>query len=597
MTYDVEQYLGRIDDVFVSDQGGVFVQTGISARYPKARHTTTTPRGAMKIQTISVPPYPSVAQINSDVVNTILGRKIANEKKINIRLVRHTTKFLMSDAEVAKSQPIGYSMEDIGNLERRIKDLEYYMSLSLLETSVANRVIPSSVNPALNRFKFGFFADDFSTATYTDLENPQHMAAFESEGKPELGTFSAFSQDVTLSSASQTNPINDAPPIEGPTEQKATNRIVPAKHHYSLDHADIGIDNAPYMDHFAIGQLNATVEPPNVINPCVPVINISSQSYYDGNGYVTVHEVNPLDPREVVVSQVTFGNVSAPATIYFSNYYGPDMIQVYQSNGVAWSLVAGTQQLTSPTLLNLTETDKTFLRNSVEAKEFHNVRLAQDTYNIAWVRDTVDPASGLDYFIRVTKRGGSVLWKYLLEFPTSESTTVKTITPVTSCAAGNPQPAIYTGTMKVRRLKTGWSNQLVRVGGGGYYAAYEVSVTGLKGSTRVRFYINGVEYNTTSQFYKAQDIEDEKIFIDSTEEIGNALYSNIRGQLSFTVFLKPDGRLITGGISQASGITNSWGASGFTTLEVSAPNSSAKLIVKDRPPLIASDGSQRLFLV
>ena len=52
-------------------------------------------------------------------------------------------------------------MDDIGKLEQRIKNLEYYTSLSLLETNTSNLFIPDE--EGLNRFKSGFFVDNFTS--------------------------------------------------------------------------------------------------------------------------------------------------------------------------------------------------------------------------------------------------------------------------------------------------------------------------------------------------------------------------------------------------------------------------------------------------
>ena len=52
-------------------------------------------------------------------------------------------------------------MSDIRRLENRIRNLEYYTALSLLETNTANLFVPDS--EGLNRFKSGFFVDNFNT--------------------------------------------------------------------------------------------------------------------------------------------------------------------------------------------------------------------------------------------------------------------------------------------------------------------------------------------------------------------------------------------------------------------------------------------------
>jgi hypothetical protein len=72
-------------------------------------------------------------------------------------------------------------MEDIAALDRRIQSLEYYQELTMLESQVTNLSIPSGTDPTLNRFKFGFFADNFSTAQYSDTLNPEYHASLEND--------------------------------------------------------------------------------------------------------------------------------------------------------------------------------------------------------------------------------------------------------------------------------------------------------------------------------------------------------------------------------------------------------------------------------
>ena len=54
-----------------------------------------------------------------------------------------------------------YKMKDIKDLEDRIKNLEYYTSLSMLETQTQNLFVPDA--DGLNKFKSGFFVDNFTT--------------------------------------------------------------------------------------------------------------------------------------------------------------------------------------------------------------------------------------------------------------------------------------------------------------------------------------------------------------------------------------------------------------------------------------------------
>ena len=52
-------------------------------------------------------------------------------------------------------------MQDIALLEDRIKNLEYYTALSLLEAKTEALIIPDE--SGLTRFKSGIFVDNFTT--------------------------------------------------------------------------------------------------------------------------------------------------------------------------------------------------------------------------------------------------------------------------------------------------------------------------------------------------------------------------------------------------------------------------------------------------
>ena len=78
--------------------------------------------------------------------------------------------------KIARLQPRGYTMVDIGKLEKRIAALEYYTQFTLLEALTEKRSIPSSANAALERFKFGFFVDNFDNYNYAETANPNYAA-------------------------------------------------------------------------------------------------------------------------------------------------------------------------------------------------------------------------------------------------------------------------------------------------------------------------------------------------------------------------------------------------------------------------------------
>ena len=64
-----------------------------------------------------------------------------------------------------------YTMRDIGLLEDRLENLEYYTSLSLLETKTEGLVIQDP-DTGLDKFKSGFVVDNFSTFDVADKSVP-----------------------------------------------------------------------------------------------------------------------------------------------------------------------------------------------------------------------------------------------------------------------------------------------------------------------------------------------------------------------------------------------------------------------------------------
>jgi len=121
---DYSYYLGRIDRLYLTKDGKFEVKKGEPSEYPKAPVSNTE---AFEVAVISMTPYVFNATIDS-----------------NVKLIPHKR----------------FTMSDIGGLENRIKTLEEYTTLSLLETDTKNLSIKDP-NTGLDKFKSGFFVDNF----------------------------------------------------------------------------------------------------------------------------------------------------------------------------------------------------------------------------------------------------------------------------------------------------------------------------------------------------------------------------------------------------------------------------------------------------
>lgn len=220
--FDRDSFLGRKDLVLVNQDEQIKVMRGTPNENPAA---PTTPPGVLFLNVVDVPPYPGLPTKFSSIVKTILDKKMANEKFLLQRIKNHTINIEVDASQRALNQPKGYTMADIGHLERRISDLEYNVSLSLVESDLKDKVIPSVASPGLNRFKFGFFVDDYSTTQYSDTENveykceivdskvvPMSQSTGTPHGPPDPSTGNCTGDIVLVSQGSASAPATNTTP-------------------------------------------------------------------------------------------------------------------------------------------------------------------------------------------------------------------------------------------------------------------------------------------------------------------------------------------------------------------------------------------------
>lgn len=125
-------YLPRIDVLTLSQDGTFQIIEGISAPNPVEPKL---PSSVLKMLTIDVEAYTMSPE-------TLRLNKTANKR---------------------------YTMADIGNLENRISNVEFYVALSELEKNTTDLNVVDSAG--LTRYKNGFFADDFTDFATSDVGN------------------------------------------------------------------------------------------------------------------------------------------------------------------------------------------------------------------------------------------------------------------------------------------------------------------------------------------------------------------------------------------------------------------------------------------
>lgn len=122
MTYDATYFVDRWDRVVIFKDGNIKYIYGVPGitRYPEV------PLDAMSLGTLKVPAYTRTA----------------------------------ASIKYAKDDNRRYTMRDIGKLERRIENLEYYTTLTLKEMETKDLKIIDA-DTGLDRFKCGLFVSDF----------------------------------------------------------------------------------------------------------------------------------------------------------------------------------------------------------------------------------------------------------------------------------------------------------------------------------------------------------------------------------------------------------------------------------------------------
>ena len=95
-----------------------------------------------------------------------------------LNLEPYTFSTSSSSVNVTKLENKRYTMRDIGVLEKRINNLEYYTSLSLLEQQTESLTITDSTT-GLNRFKNGFVVDNFSGHSVGDVSSVDYYCSID----------------------------------------------------------------------------------------------------------------------------------------------------------------------------------------------------------------------------------------------------------------------------------------------------------------------------------------------------------------------------------------------------------------------------------
>lgn len=111
--------------------------------------------------------------------------------------------FSVDDAKIKFIDNKRYTMRDIGRLEKRITNLEYYTALSLLEKDTAQMQIKD--DEGFDRFKNGFIVEPFKSHLIGDSTNLDYKCSIDPNEEKMRPTFKSDSISLLFDSVKSTN--------------------------------------------------------------------------------------------------------------------------------------------------------------------------------------------------------------------------------------------------------------------------------------------------------------------------------------------------------------------------------------------------------
>lgn len=478
LTANIAYYLGRSDRVILDKNQNFILKRGT----PGDRiNPPTEPADSITIQILNIPPYPSYPSALSQDMIKILDTKTATESYTK-RFNNFRVKTTLSAIDRSRIQVKNYKMADIAAIERRIRDLEYYVSFTLAEAIAKARFIPSSINAALDRFRYGFFVDPFTDYTYSDIAHPEYWAVIRED-------------------------------MLGPKMKELNLEFMP-------DTLDTGMITLPYNEFNLISQLDCTdgpvtttEEPTPTPTPTTGDVTVTTvtqnQSVVMQENKTTSHNDNGSVFEEFIY---TMSSLTGPVEFYLNSRDNNMALEVFQSTTATgpWTSTvtsASAQPITSD---DITSKGLSYTLNggrtiehpgSLNKKSYGPVGgFIEDQFKVLW---THDPNAGIYVKIRVYKgnnhgaQGQSGTYGFKMYYPsdviTNQTTTVT-----------NPQNFQYIGTVSgvsPNSFTITMSYNYVYAGDligsiplGAYVAdnqKFAVSVQGLKPNTYHKFMFNG----------------------------------------------------------------------------------------------------------
>jgi len=179
---NITYFLGRKDKVLLDQNGTFYTVASASSLNPATPEYSN--ENCVQLYDLTLTPYTSVA-----------GWPSISTKKIDNRR---------------------YTMKDIGGIDKRLENLEITTALSLLETNASSLQIRDNNDPTLERYKTGFFVDNFGDTSNADFQSGSRFSVdFQNQVLYPHITDDGFILREKISAISPTSTVGEMPAIDG----------------------------------------------------------------------------------------------------------------------------------------------------------------------------------------------------------------------------------------------------------------------------------------------------------------------------------------------------------------------------------------------
>ena len=189
---DFQYYLGRIDKVALNEQGYLTTKRGTPSSRPVPPQDMP---GALNLGTMVVPPFPSLT--SKEARGTARRNESISITPENIRR---------------------YTMKEIGKFEKRLKNLEYYTTLSMLEQKTQNMAITDENGN--DRFKNGILVDPATDFNTSDIDNREFSIGIDPTATEFIPRFRQEGIDLVVANT------NNVIELDGAYIMNATESII-----------------------------------------------------------------------------------------------------------------------------------------------------------------------------------------------------------------------------------------------------------------------------------------------------------------------------------------------------------------------------------